>query len=181
MRREATSPCSQTRRLPYVGNAVPRGIRRRNYPRSPRRRSMRTAEELTPAPKNRQLRCSIASRGGTRRASFSTPAAFSSRRCDRLPRAPRGVPASLPTELKDSNDGGVLRRLRDVCRVDTRGVSDRLENWKTCRNSVGLASFVPPEKGPAALNRRSSQRMWEATGARGGESIDERQIDEIER
>jgi hypothetical protein len=128
MRRDATAPRFDTRRLPYVDNAVPREIPRRNYRRSPRRRSTLNAEELTPAPKNRQLQCSIASRGGTLRASFSASTTISSRRPERLPRPPRGAPARDSTELKDFNDGAVLRCPCGVHLVDTPGVSDRLEN-----------------------------------------------------
>lgn len=78
--------------------------------------------------------------------------------------AARNAPARDSTELKDFNDNGALPPPCGVRPVDTPGVSDRLENWKTCRISVGLASFVPPGIGVAGLGRRSSQRMRQLTG-----------------
>jgi hypothetical protein len=86
MRREGTPAPVETHRLPYVGNAVPRDIPCRNSRHGARRRSAPSAEELTPAPKYRQPRCSVASRGGT-------PLARISASTKSFPRGPEASPA----------------------------------------------------------------------------------------
>jgi len=150
-------------RLPNLGNQFPLGPPCRRSQQSLRLLIAHSAGELTQVPNNRQLRRRFASQGGTPRKRNCIPAAFFgvARMRHRGAVARRGGPAAEPiaVELKNCSGCGELRQTRCAGAVDTLGVSDRLENRKTCGISIGSALFIPPVKRSAALLRRSSRRQ----------------------
>jgi hypothetical protein len=163
MLRDASARASGTHRLPNVDKAVPRTPRQRKTRRSLPQFAPRSVRVLTLSPKNRQLMCSLASRGGTRSAKNLPPAKLSG--VGRRPsvggrcRACRGAGGRAYSDTRgfrcDSNPG---LRAGAPSGVDTEGVSDRLENRKTCGISIGSAPFVPPGSRAAASVRRPSRR-----------------------
>jgi len=166
---------SETQRLPNLGKLVPLTPRQRKNRRPISPHESRSVRLLTLLPKNRQLMCSIASRGGAWRARKSPSTKIS------------GIGASLigaewsPADLAPRVGCSTSRCFRCDCnaqppagafpRVDTKGPSDRIENRKTSGISIGSASFVPPGTRAIALLRQPVVTIGRWSGRRVGSSF----------